>query len=99
MKGKLRADAGEIEAGTAIDIGSKVGTNASRCAEDAGGESTTKAPVYAITDPQATTKRSIPETSSFPDKRATTSSSRSWCICIVSGSVHENEKPPSAPAA
>ena len=50
MKGKLLADAGEIEEGTAIDIGSKVGTNASRCAEDTGGESSTEAPVYAISD-------------------------------------------------
>ena len=50
MKGKLLADAGEMKEGTAIDIGSKVGTNGSRCAEDAGGESSTEAPVYAVSD-------------------------------------------------
>ena len=30
MKGKLLADAGEIKKGTAIDIGSKVGSNDDR---------------------------------------------------------------------
>lgn len=50
MKGKLLADAGEIKKGTGVRIGTKVGTNDSRCAEDAGGESSTEAPVYAVTD-------------------------------------------------
>ena len=50
MKGKLLADAGEIKKGTAIDIGSKVGTNDDRGADDAGGESSTEAPVYAVSD-------------------------------------------------
>ena len=50
MKGKLLADAGHIKKGASVDIGSKVGCNSSRCAEDAGGESTTEAPVYAVSD-------------------------------------------------
>jgi hypothetical protein len=50
MKGKLLSDAGVIEEGTAVDVGAKVATNADRCADDVGGESTTPAPVYAVTD-------------------------------------------------
>ena len=50
MKGKLLTDAGQMKEGAAIDIGSKVGVNNSRCEEDAGGESTRQAPVYAVTD-------------------------------------------------
>lgn len=50
MKGKLLAEAGHIRKGAPIDIGSKVGSNSSRCAEDAGGESTIEAPVYAVSD-------------------------------------------------
>jgi hypothetical protein len=50
MKGKLLSDAGVIEEGTAVDVGAKVATNADRYADDVGGESTTPAPVYAVTD-------------------------------------------------
>jgi len=50
MKGKLLTDAGHIKSGASVDIGSKVGSNSSRRAEDAGGESTTEAPVYAVSD-------------------------------------------------
>jgi hypothetical protein len=50
MKGTLLADAGQIKKGAPIDIGSRVGSNSSRRAEDAGGESTTEAPVYAVSD-------------------------------------------------
>ena len=50
MKGKLLSDAGVIDEGSTVDIGAKVATNADRCAEDVGGESTTPAPVYAVTD-------------------------------------------------
>ena len=50
MKGKLLSDAGVIEEGTAVDIGAKVATNNERTANDVGGESTTLAPVYAVTD-------------------------------------------------
>ena len=50
MKGKLLSEAGVIEEGAAVDIGAKVATNSDRSAEDAGGVSTTPAPVYAVTD-------------------------------------------------
>ena len=50
MKGKLLSDAGLIEEGTAVVIGAKVATNNERTASDVGGESTTPAPVYAVTD-------------------------------------------------
>ena len=57
MKGKLLADAGEIKKGTAIDIGSKVGTNDDRGTDDAGGESSTKRPSTQSATTPATTKR------------------------------------------
>ena len=50
MKAKLLCDVGAIEEGTAVDIGTKSGTNAERCADDVGGHSTAEAPVYAVTD-------------------------------------------------
>ena len=50
MKGKLLSDAGVIEEGTDVDVGTKVATNGDRSADDVGGESTTPAPVYAVTD-------------------------------------------------
>lgn len=50
MKGKLLADAGDMKQGASVDIGSKVGSNSSRSADDAGGESSTEAPVYAVSD-------------------------------------------------
>jgi hypothetical protein len=50
MKGKLLSDAGVIDEGTAVEIRAKVATNADRCADDVGGESTIPAPVYAVTD-------------------------------------------------
>jgi hypothetical protein len=50
MKGKLLADAGQIKKGAPIDIDSKVSSSSSRRAEDAGGESATEAPVYAVSD-------------------------------------------------
>jgi len=50
MKGKLLSNAGVIDEGTTVDIGAKVATNSERCADDVGGESTTPAPVYTVTD-------------------------------------------------
>ena len=50
MKGKLLSDAGVIAEGTDVDIGAKVATNSERSADDVGGESTTPAPVYAVSD-------------------------------------------------
>ena len=50
MKAKLLCDAGAIVEGTAVEIGTKSGINAERCAEDVGGQSTSEAPVYAVTD-------------------------------------------------
>jgi hypothetical protein len=50
LKGKLLSQAGVIGKGTAVDLGSKVATNNERCADDVGGESTTAAPVYGVTD-------------------------------------------------
>lgn len=50
MKAKLLSDAGVIDEGTEVDVGAKVATNADRSADDVGGESTTPAPVYAVTD-------------------------------------------------
>ena len=50
MKGKLLSDAGVIDEGSTVDIGAKVATNADRSADDVGGESTTPAPVYTVTD-------------------------------------------------
>jgi len=50
MKAKLLCDAGAIEQGTAVDVVSRSGNNADRCADDVGGLSTTGAPVYAVTD-------------------------------------------------
>ena len=50
MKGTLLSDAGAIEKGTAVELGSKVATNSDRCADDVGGESTKSAPVYAVSD-------------------------------------------------
>ena len=50
MKGKLLSDAGVIDEGTTVDIGAKVATNGERSADDVGGESTTPAPVYTVTD-------------------------------------------------
>ena len=49
MKGKLLADAGQIKKGAPTDVDSRVGS-ISRRAEDAGGESATEAPVYAVSD-------------------------------------------------
>ncbi len=50
MKGKLLCDAGVIEEGSAVELGSKVAVNSDRCADNVGGQSTTDAPVYAVTD-------------------------------------------------
>ena len=50
MKGKLLSNAGVIDEGTTVDIGAKVATSSERSADDVGGESTTPAPVYAVSD-------------------------------------------------
>ncbi len=50
MKAKLLSDAGEIKEGTAVNIDANVGSNDSRSSDDVGGESTTEAPVYGVTD-------------------------------------------------
>jgi hypothetical protein len=50
MKGKLLSDAGVIDEGTAVEIGTKTGMNNKRSAADVGGQTTTAAPVYAVTD-------------------------------------------------
>ena len=50
MKCKLLSDADAMEAGTTVNIGSKVATNSDRSADDVGGKSTTSEPVYAVSD-------------------------------------------------
>ena len=50
MKGKLLCDAGLIEQGAVVEISSKIGVNNNRTAADAGGQSTSDAPVYAVSD-------------------------------------------------
>jgi hypothetical protein len=50
MKVKLLRDAGKIPEGTDVEIASRAGTNDVRSEEDAGGRSTTAAPVYEVTD-------------------------------------------------
>jgi hypothetical protein len=50
MKAKLLRDAGKIPEGTEVEIASRAGTNEVRADTDQGGQSTTPAPVYEVTD-------------------------------------------------
>jgi len=50
MKAKLLRDAGEMIEGTEVEIVSRDGTNDRRSNKDVGGQSTTVAPVYEVTD-------------------------------------------------
>jgi hypothetical protein len=50
MKAKLLRDAGDITKGTEVEIASRAGTNDARSDKDLGGQSTTVAPVYEVTD-------------------------------------------------
>lgn len=52
MKAKLLRNAGKIGRGTEVEIGTRAGTNKVRSDKDAGGRSTTPAPVYEVTDDQ-----------------------------------------------
>ena len=50
MKAKLLHDAGDISAGTEVEIVSPAGRNDARSDKDVGGRSTVVAPVYEVTD-------------------------------------------------
>ena len=50
MRAKLLQDAGQIEEGATVEVGSQTAENATRTAEDIGGASTTPQPVYEVTD-------------------------------------------------
>ena len=50
VKAKLLRDAGDITEGTDVEIASRAGTNDARSDKDVGGQSTTVAPVYEVTD-------------------------------------------------
>ena len=50
MKAKTLCDAGEIKAGTDVEIVTSAGANDDRGPEDVGGQSTKAAPVYAVKD-------------------------------------------------
>jgi hypothetical protein len=56
MKATLLHQAGNIKAGTAVEVGGKTGANDKRGSDDRGGASTTSAPVYAITDKNGQTE-------------------------------------------
>ena len=50
MKAKLLRDAGDIPEGAEVEIAAAAGTNDARSDKDLGGQSTTVAPVYEVTD-------------------------------------------------
>jgi len=50
MKAKLLRKAGKIDEGTEVEIASPARKNDKRSKKDVGGESTTVAPVYEVTD-------------------------------------------------
>jgi len=57
MKAKLLRDAGEMIEGTEVEIVSRDGTNDRRSNKDVGGQSTTVAPVYEVTDDSEHTEK------------------------------------------
>ena len=57
MKAKLLRDAGKIPAGTEVEIAARAGTNELRSDKDLGGQSTTAAPVYEVTDDQGNAEK------------------------------------------
>jgi hypothetical protein len=56
MKAKLLQQAGKIQQGATVDVGSKTGANDERGPDDRGGASTMSAPVYAVTDEDGQTE-------------------------------------------
>jgi len=57
MKAKLLRVAGKIRGGTEVEIGARAGTNELRSDKDVGGQSTTAAPVYEVTDDQGNAEK------------------------------------------
>ena len=57
MKAKLLSDAGDIVKGDAVEIKSTAGSNDARSDKDVGGQSTTPAPVYEVTDSEGNTEK------------------------------------------
>ena len=57
MKAKLLRNAGKIAEGEAVEIKSPAGHNDARSDTDVGGRSTTKGPVYEVTDNEGHTEK------------------------------------------